>query len=83
MVLWDVARDDLPKKKGQGIEVTINRGGWRLQSANGAEATRVLYYVHTDPGGILPAWAINLANTVAVPKVITGLKERVSSQANQ
>lgn len=77
LVLWDIARDDLPRKKGQGIEVTINRGGWRLQPAPGAGTTRILYYVHTDPGGILPAWAVNIANTVAVPKVIMGLKERV------
>jgi hypothetical protein len=83
MVLWDVARDGLSRKKGKGIEVTINRGGWRLQSANDAGSTRVLYYVHTDPGGILPSWAVNLANTVAVPKVITRLKERVLSPAGK
>jgi Polyketide cyclase / dehydrase and lipid transport len=76
-VLWDAARDDLPRKTGRGIEVTVNRGGWRLQPGAGAGETRVLYYVHTDPGGSLPAWAVNLANTVAVPKIIMRLKERV------
>jgi Polyketide cyclase / dehydrase and lipid transport len=81
LVFWDVARDDLSRQKGRGIEVTINRGGWRLQSTTGAGTTRVLYYVHTDPGGFLPAWAVNLANTVAVPKVIMGLKKRVLSHS--
>jgi hypothetical protein len=80
LVRWDVARDDLQRKKGNGIEVTINRGGWRLQSDAGAGATRVLYYVHTDPGGILPSWAINIGNTVAVPKVIMGLKKKALSK---
>lgn len=79
LVLWNVARDDLPRKKGRGIEVTLNRGGWRLQPGKDAGSTKLLYYVHTDPGGILPAWAVNLANTVAVPKVINGVKERVLS----
>lgn len=80
-VLWDAARDALPGKTGRGIEVTVNRGGWRLRPGVGAGETRVLYYVHTDPGGSLPAWAVNLANTVAVPKIIMRLKERVRAHA--
>ncbi len=46
--------------------------------AAGDGATRVTYFIHTDPGGVLPAFAVNFANTVAVPLVIEKVRARLA-----
>lgn len=79
-ISWDLS-DEESTKQGKGMPVMLNRGGWRLISANAGQSTKILYYLYTDPGGVLPDWISNMANTVAVPKVIEAVKKRVQTTA--
>ena len=73
---WQLA-DDLPNPaKGEGEPVLTNKGFWKLEALGDGRRTHVTYYIHTDPGGALPAWIVNLANNAAVPKVIEAVRQR-------
>lgn len=75
---WDLSHDQ-PVTQGSGMQVMLNKGGWRLISIEAGQSTKVLYYLYTDPGGALPDWVSNMANTVAVPKVIEAVRKRIQS----
>ena len=77
-IRWGLS-DEESAQQGKGMQVTLNRGGWRLVSANASQSTKILYYLNTDPGGALPSWVNNMANTIALPKVIEAVRERVQS----
>ncbi len=77
-IRWDLS-DEKSAQQGKGMQMTLNRGGWRLVSANAGKSTKILYYLNADPGGALPNWVNNLANNVAVPRVIEAVRERVQT----
>ncbi len=77
-IRWDLS-DEESAQQGKGMQMILNRGGWRLVSANAGQSTKILYYLNADPGGALPSWLNNMANTVAVPKVIEAVRERVQT----
>lgn len=77
-IRWDLS-DEKSTQQGKGIQMMLNRGGWRLVSANAGQSTKILYYLNADPGGALPNWVNDMANTVAVPKVIEAVRERVKT----
>lgn len=52
-------------------------GSWEML-AYGKDRTLVRYTVFTDPGGKLPTWVRNFSTTIAVPKVIKGLRKEVA-----
>ena len=41
-----------------------------------APPERVEYYVHTDPGGFIPVWLANKANTVTLPDLMKAVRQR-------
>ncbi len=57
-------------------------GSWQVL-AYGEKRAFLKYTVFTDPGGILPNWARNMATEVAVPKVIKGLRKRAMEKTDQ
>ena len=61
-----------------GEPLRVNDGVWELRAQDGGRRTDVLYYVHTDPGGYLPTWVVELANNVAVPRVIEAVQQRAA-----
>jgi hypothetical protein len=57
-----------------------------LQQLGDSKSTQVTYFVHTDPGGALPAWVINIANKESAPSVVKAVRARVaalSADANE
>jgi hypothetical protein len=78
-VAWRLAGDAEPRQQGTGEPTRVNNGSWSLQPLGEKEVTQVTYVIHTDPGGALPAFAVNMANTVAVPLVIEKLRARAAS----
>ena len=74
---WNLVRADPSLRKGVGEPMLVNVGAWELQPDNAGTSTHVTYFIHTDPGGALPVWAINMANNVAIPKVIEAVRQRV------
>ena len=77
-VSWSLAQKEPGLPKGKGVPLAINDGYWKLCTV-GKNKTYVEYHIHTDPGGILPSWAVNKSNTKAVPDVFGAVEKRANS----
>jgi len=49
------------------VRIAVNEGYWQLEDLDGGKHTKATYYVYTNPGGALPVFLVNAANTQAVP----------------
>ncbi len=72
---WREANDRAPELPHGTVRVEVNRGYWRLQPLDGGR-TALGYYLYTDPGGSIPAWVANRANTTSVPDLLAALRNR-------
>ena len=77
---WSPANDRGPPAKEGVIRVEVNRGSWRLEPVEGGR-TRIRYYLYTDPGGAIPDWIANKANTTSVSDLLTAVRKRALSNA--
>lgn len=55
-------------------------GSWEIAPWGDGTKSFVRYTVVTDPGGSLPTWAKNKAASVALPKVVKRVQDRVKSK---
>jgi ribosome-associated toxin RatA of RatAB toxin-antitoxin module len=78
-VTWALAGSDVPDRTGQGVRLLTNSGYWHLQQLGDSQSTHVTYFVHTNPGGALPAWVINIANKESAPSVVKAVRARVAA----
>ena len=62
----------VPVKKGV-VRVDNSFGRWVITPV-GANLVHVQYVIHTDPGGSIPAWMVNIFATDAPLKIFEGLK---------
>lgn len=74
---WWPANHLAPKAIEGVVRVGVNEGYWLLTPAEGGAKTKAVYFVKTDPGGAIPSWIVNKANTVAVPDVFLSLRKGV------
>lgn len=77
LVRW-TASDKGPPPREDFIRVKLNNGYWKLEPRDGGQRTFATYYVHTDPGGSIPRWIANRANTTAVPNVFLAIRKAVA-----
>ena len=66
----------LPPDDTGAIQPRINSGSWELWPAANGRETEAIYYLHSDPGGALPAFLANLVNSRALPEVIRAVSQR-------
>ncbi|MFZ5469753.1 MAG: START domain-containing protein [Myxococcota bacterium] len=66
-----------PKEREDVVRVKINDGYWLLESRENGAKTFATYYVYTDPGGSLPKWIANRANSTAVPEVFLAIRKAI------
>ncbi len=78
---WSPTTGGPPVKEGV-VRLAINEGYWQLEEAEGGK-TKATYYVYTDPGGSLPSWAVNAANTQAIPELFAAVAERAKDPQYQ
>ena len=73
---WATANEHpkAPPVRDGYVRLTNTKGSWDLKPMGDGQSTFVTYYVYTDPGGSLPKFVINKANTEAVPKVFEALR---------
>jgi hypothetical protein len=57
-----------PAPRAGVTRVAVNEGYWQLEDHNSG-GTKVTYYVYTNPGGGIPSFVINTANTQAVSEL--------------
>ncbi len=60
--------------QGSG-NINETRGAWIL-TEGGPGKTLVLYRVFTDPGGLIPLWAYNLATRQSLPDLLESVERR-------
>ncbi|HDH97188.1 MAG TPA: hypothetical protein ENF73_05630 [Proteobacteria bacterium] len=56
------------------VKTKANQGYWLIEPSG--SGSKVTYYVYTDPGGAVPAWIANKANSIAAPKLAKAVRER-------
>ena len=64
-------------KLSKGVETTSNQGFWLFQPLPDNKGTKISYMVLSNPGGSIPHWIANKANTVALPKLWSALEDAV------
>ncbi len=77
---WVEANDKGPPVREGTVRVAINRGAWTVEALPDGKS-RLSYYLYTDPGGSLPAWIANKANTKSVPDLMSAVKNRSLDQS--
>lgn len=77
-VVWEAATQGGPPEKPNLVRVKVNDGMWKLEPRDDGKKTFATYYVYTDPGGSIPKWIANKANSVAVPNVFKAIRQVVA-----
>jgi ribosome-associated toxin RatA of RatAB toxin-antitoxin module len=72
---WKIANDKGPPKRDDAVRVEVNEGAWTIERID-EQSTRVSYYLYTDPGGSIPAWLANKANTTSIPDLFAAVRKR-------
>jgi ribosome-associated toxin RatA of RatAB toxin-antitoxin module len=58
------------------VRVKVLEAQWSIEPADSGK-TRVCYWIHTDPGGLIPDWLVNFAQERSVPKLFAAFKNRL------
>ncbi len=74
---WTVSREG-PPETDRAVRLKVNEGSWKLEALDGGKRTRATYYLYTDPGGSLPTWIANKANTMALPDLFDAIRKRAT-----
>ncbi|MBI1948787.1 MAG: cyclase/dehydrase [Deltaproteobacteria bacterium] len=61
------------------VRVAVLDGRWQLEPIDGGKRTRATYWVYTSPGGSVPTFLVNAANTNAVPGLFDAVKKALPS----
>lgn len=72
---WQTVPEVGPVPTDDAIRVTTVDGSWTLRRLD-AVHTHVTYRLFTDPGGALPRWIANKANSQSVPDLMTAVRRR-------
>lgn len=73
---WDVVEvKDAPLPKDGVVRLKTNQGSWTLEPLDGGKRTRGTYYLFTDPGGSIPGFIANKANTQALPDLFEAVRK--------
>ena len=74
---WEpVTIPDAPPPKEGVVRLKVNTGSWTLEPLDGGKRTKATYYLFTDPGGSIPSFLANKANTTALPDLIAAVRKR-------
>lgn len=74
-LVWGIANERGPAPQRGIVRVTRCQGWFILQPLGDRKRTSVVYWLHTDPGGSVPAWIANIANRSSVPDLLRALRD--------
>ncbi|HEY1097546.1 MAG TPA: START domain-containing protein [Myxococcota bacterium] len=72
---WTTSNNSGPAPKSGVTRVQVNEGYWQLEDGKDG-GTKVTYYVYTNPGGGLPTFVVNMANTTAVGELFKAVAKQ-------
>ena len=76
--LYEESIDEM--KDADKLIQRITRGHWSIEPWKGGSL--VAYVLWTDPGGVIPMWAVNRASRRTLPEVVVALRDRVRGAAS-
>ena len=78
---WSPAEvPEAPKPEDGVVRLKVNTGSWTLEPLDGGKRTLATYQLLTDPGGSIPTFIANKANTTALPKLFEQVRSRAEKQ---
>ena len=80
-VTWSTTNEKQVPPRDGIVRVTVNEGYWYLQPIANGTRTYATYYLYTDPGGSLPKWIVNKANSSAIPDVFKAVSKQAAKWA--
>lgn len=69
-----------PKRSGV-VRVPVCEGYWELRATDDGKRTLATYVLKTDPGGLIPRWMSEAANSRAFPDVFGSMATELEKQA--
>lgn len=80
-VSWEPAtvKEAAPPADGV-VRLSVNTGSWTLEPLDGGKRTRATYALFTDPGGSIPSFLANKANTTALPELFEAVRKRAEGR---
>ncbi|MBW3140535.1 START domain-containing protein [Ferrimonas balearica] len=76
---WTQMNQVGPEPKKGVVRLEICDGSWALSRLPDGK-TKATYWVYTDPGGKIPGWLANQANTVGLYDVLNAVEKRAKAQ---
>lgn len=81
LLRWTAHNEGGPPPVPGVVRVTRNDGYWRLEPIDGGRRTFATYYVFTDPGGSVPRFIVNTANSSAIPDIYKAVRKYAKPDA--
>ena len=72
---WTTSNDRGPPPRSDHIRLELCDGSWTLRRTPDGK-TQVTYWLYTNPGGSVPAWIANQANTRSLPDLLKAVHKR-------
>lgn len=73
---WETENALGPSERPGIVRVKLCEGGWLLEPV-GPNTTRATYSVHTDSGGVIPAFVKNTGSQIGIRKIFAAIRKQV------
>jgi len=78
---WEpTAVKDVPPPEDGVVRLKVITGSWTLTPIDGGKHTLGTYQLLTDPGGSIPKFIANKANTTALPELFARVRKRAEAK---
>ena len=78
---WDPVEVPNAPVPGEGVvRLKINTGSWTMEPIDGGKRTMATYQLLTDPGGSIPTFIANKANTTVLPELFARVRKRAEAK---
>jgi hypothetical protein len=71
---------NVPPPEDGVVRLKVNTGSWTLEPLDGGKRTMATYQLLTDPGGSIPKFIANKANTTALPELFARVRKRAEAK---
>jgi hypothetical protein len=73
---WETENALGPPEKSGVVRVKLCEGSWLLEPI-GRDTTRATYTIHTDSGGMIPAFIKNIGSQIGIRKLFAAIRKQV------
>jgi hypothetical protein len=77
---WEPAQVEGAPAADGVVRIKVNSGSWTMEPIDGGRRTLATYQLLTDPGGSIPTFVANRANTKALPELFARVRRRAEAR---